>query len=284
MTVENASEQERAMALAHEGLDAMNSGDNATARRCFEESRAIREAIGDQIGVGKALNNLANVSAQEGDEEGAQRLWQQSLELQRSLNNPAGTHCPLANMSSLAFRQGNYARMREMDEQLVALARTEGTQASLANSLDSLTLASILLYDYSHACSAQKESLEIKRALGGADLPYSLKLCAEIAKGTQQWEQAVLFYGARETRLRASDRPQHPQEQAEVAEAMANLERSMGVAAYRASYSTGKLMTMEQALTAAVEFCADPAVWSTRRAVRSAAWYNADKVSEQGEQ
>src|ERR1700712_3500487 len=86
------SEEERATSLAREGLDAMNAGDNETARRLLQECMSIRQALGDQSGVAKALNNLANVDAQEGNEEGAQALWRQSLEIQRGLNNLRGMH------------------------------------------------------------------------------------------------------------------------------------------------------------------------------------------------
>jgi len=253
------SEQERAMDLAKQGLDAMNAGDNETARRLLQECMSIRQTLGDQSGVAKALNNLANVEAQEGNEEGAKALWQQSLKIQRGLNNLRGMHCPLANLSGAAYRAGDYALMRDLEEQIVTVARELGDHDYLAHSLDSLTLTAITQQDYTYARRLQQESLAIKKQLDLRDsLPNSLELCADLAFATQDFERSALFFGAYATQRALLERPQHPQEKEELAARFADIERILGEARCRAAYSRGKLMTLEQAIDAGAEFCAMP--------------------------
>ncbi|MCW3098489.1 MAG: hypothetical protein JWL77_4107 [Chthonomonadaceae bacterium] len=253
------SESERATRLAKEGLDAMDVGDNANARRLFEECMAIRQSLGDQIGVAKALNLVANITIQEGDEEGAKTLWGQSLEMQRALNNLRGMHCPLANLSGAAYRAGDYVLLRDLEEQMVAVARALDDSEYLAHSLDSLTQTAIFLQDYPYARRVQQESLAIKKAVDlREDMPSSLKLCAEVASATHDCERSAVFYGAYAKQCALLARPQHLQEKEQLAADMAALESRMGEIPYKTAYSAGKLMTLEQAAEAATEFCATP--------------------------
>lgn len=257
--METDTEQERAFRLAGEGLEAMNAGENETARRLLHECMSIRQELGDQSGVAKALNNLANVDAQEGNEEGAKALWQQSLEIQRGLNNLRGMHCPLANLSGAAHRAGDYALMRDLEEQIVAVARELGDRDYLAHSLDSLMQTAMIQEDYAYARHLQQESLTIKRQLDLRDsLPNSLNLCADLAFAMQDFERSALFSGAYATQRALLERPQHPREKEELASRLTDLESHFGEAPCRSAYSTGKLLTLEQATDAAAEFCATP--------------------------
>jgi hypothetical protein len=250
------TEQERAVRLTKEAIEAININDNATARQLLEECMSIRQALGDPIGIAKTLTNLGIVDAQEGDESGARARWEQSFSMHRAANNPDGMLKSLCNLIGCAYRAGDYALMRSLEEQSVALVREGGDKRYLAASLDSLTLTVIYQQDYAYACRVQQESLAIKKAMDlREDVTSSLKLCAEIASAMQDCERSAVFYGAFAKQRALLARPQHPQEKEQLAADMAALESRMGEIPYRTAYSTGKLMTLEQAAEAATEFC-----------------------------
>ena len=129
------SEPARSDRLAKEAIEAINAGDNITARQRLEECMAIRKSLGDDIGIAKTLTNLGIVDLQEGDEIGAKEKWEQSLVMHRTRNNPQGMLRSLCNLIGVAYRQGDYTVMRTLEEQSVALVR-EGYSGRLCQDTD----------------------------------------------------------------------------------------------------------------------------------------------------
>ena len=66
---------------------AREQNDNATAKALYEESLALRRELGDQWGIGAALNNLGLVVLHDGDYPAARALYGESLKVFRDLGN-----------------------------------------------------------------------------------------------------------------------------------------------------------------------------------------------------
>ncbi|MGQ9627676.1 MAG: tetratricopeptide repeat protein, partial [Anaerolineae bacterium] len=62
-----------------------DTGDYTSARRLYEESRKIREEIGDRSGLAATLHNLGHLARQEGDLKQAAEHLRQSLRLVEEL-------------------------------------------------------------------------------------------------------------------------------------------------------------------------------------------------------
>src|SRR5262249_7586492 len=59
--------------------------DYTTARSLYEESLAIRRALGDRLGVADSLRNLGSVASDQGDYAAARSLYEESLAIRREL-------------------------------------------------------------------------------------------------------------------------------------------------------------------------------------------------------
>src|SRR5205807_10299263 len=69
------------------GVVAEEQGDLEGARRHFEDSVAMRRALGDMAGLALSLAKLGEVVSRIGDQKAAHRLLTESLTLQRELGD-----------------------------------------------------------------------------------------------------------------------------------------------------------------------------------------------------
>src|SRR5262249_42674166 len=100
----------RARALVTAGVLAWKPGEYPAARRCHEESLAIRRACRDQRGIAACLLNLGSTADCQGDTAAAQAFLEESLEVSRACGDVEGVALALGNLATLADGQGDYAR------------------------------------------------------------------------------------------------------------------------------------------------------------------------------
>ncbi len=112
-----------ARALTGAGVLVRDLGDNATARRLFEESLAMRRVLGDRWGIGQALNNLTHMLLTQREYEAADALARESVEIWRELGDPWGLSRALSGLAQLSYVRGEVGPAAEMLTEALALAR-----------------------------------------------------------------------------------------------------------------------------------------------------------------
>jgi tetratricopeptide (TPR) repeat protein len=81
-------------------------GDLDGAMRLYQESLAIKEALGDRQGKSATLHQMAGIFVTRGDLDGAMRLYQEALEAYEALGDRQGKSATLANMGVVLLQMG----------------------------------------------------------------------------------------------------------------------------------------------------------------------------------
>ena len=155
----------RAKALNCAGVMVMTQCDYAAARTLFEESLALRRALGDRAGITRVLNNLGTVAFEQGDYAKARALHEEVLELRRILGVPRDIAFTLTNLGNVAREFGDFAGARALYEETVSIYRELGERRGIAIAL--LTLGNVAFdeRDLAAARSLYEESVALYREL-----------------------------------------------------------------------------------------------------------------------
>jgi tetratricopeptide (TPR) repeat protein len=155
----------RARVLNGAGVLAWTQGDLDTARRCHEESLAVRRALDDQPGIAESLNNLGNVTLDQGDADAARALYEASLAQRQALGDTWGTAMTLNNRGTLAGEQGDSATAQIRFEESLALFRVVGDTWAIAMTLHNLGDEAQNRGELAQARRLHEESLGLRREL-----------------------------------------------------------------------------------------------------------------------
>jgi tetratricopeptide (TPR) repeat protein len=177
------------------------------------EARQRMEALGDRVGLARALVVVAGVAFSRGDRQAARPLLEERLAICRELGDSALLIHALGGMGHLARDEGDYARARAFYQESLLLRQRLGDLFALAQSLEDLA------------------------ALAGRE---------------QQAERATRLLGAAEAFCETlGARP--PVASVEEYERIVSEGRAaLGEAAFDAAWAEGRAMTLEQAVAEAL--------------------------------
>jgi predicted ATPase/class 3 adenylate cyclase/DNA-binding winged helix-turn-helix (wHTH) protein len=160
----------RAKALTRAGHLADNLSDYAAAHAFFEESLAIRRALGDAGGIAAALNDLGWVAFHRNDYTAA-RMWsEESLAIWRELGDNKGIATSLNNLGFVAYVQGEYTATYTLFQESLALRRALGDKWGIAVALVLMGRTVHLQGDYRQATARLEEGRALFRELGAKQL------------------------------------------------------------------------------------------------------------------
>lgn len=160
------SDKVRAKALHRLGNFALDLGDYAYARDCYEKSLAIRRTLGDSHGVASVLNGLGLVAAYQGDYPAAQSLHEESLGIRREWGDDTEVALSLNNLGDVASDEGHYARAQALHTESLSLRERMGDTAHLAYSFYNLAEAVGSQGADEEAYRLLQRSLSLFRAVG----------------------------------------------------------------------------------------------------------------------
>jgi non-specific serine/threonine protein kinase len=174
-----------AAALLHQGFVLHLTGEYAGARTALEQSLAMRQRMGDMLGVARAAHHLGLVASfGDGDLALAWEMQVRCLALFRELGNQRHAATALIAMTELARARGELRRARELlGEALAHVSRLDDTPLLVY----ALHHAASLAADESHPLRAVRllgaaEGLE--RSSGAAPWPA-------VAAASRRWLPAV---------------------------------------------------------------------------------------------
>jgi tetratricopeptide (TPR) repeat protein len=233
---------------------AREQGDLAAARSLFEESLASAREVGNPLGVAVALNNLGWTVLLQGDFEAARALLEECLPLVREVGNRDNTAQALCRLGTVARYRGDFATARARYEESLAVAREFGAPRETAWALHEMGMLACCQGDYAAARSHCGEALAIRHKLGERRrIPQCLEGLAWAAGGEGQLARVARLLGVAEALRESNGTPVAPVERADYASSLAAARAGLGEEAFAAAWAEGRAMTMEQAVTCALE-------------------------------
>jgi len=155
-----------ANALRALGWVAENLGAYGEAKELCAESLAIRQALGGQREIASSLISLGNIAVHQGQLEEGKRLVRESIAIRQEIGDRAGTASGLSNLGFTLFWFGKYAEAHPLLEESVAIYNDLGFRSGLALSNIWLGMAEGGLGRYEQARAQGQMGLALSREVG----------------------------------------------------------------------------------------------------------------------
>ena len=244
----------RAHALNGAGSLAFNQGDYAAAEACYEESLALRRALGETRMIAFSLGNLGHVAARLGNAATARTRFEESLTLFRGLGEPEGIAYALGSLGHMVARRGDHRAARRHSTESLALFRELGDTRGIAWMLHDLGDAARDEVDYESAEAHYMASLSLRQELGEKlGIAECLEGLAGVAGASGEGRARAAWLFAAAERLReaiGAPRPlcERPAHECNLAAARTLCDE----AEWQAAWEEGSAMTLEQAVAFAL--------------------------------
>jgi class 3 adenylate cyclase/tetratricopeptide (TPR) repeat protein len=235
------------------GVIAQLQGDYETARMRYEDSRAVREEIGDVAGVATTDGNLAILAEFAGDLQSAVELTDRSLALRRQIDDRRGTSIGEMNAGYYRILTSDVPGALRHLEDALAHSRELGDRQLIAHATFTLGNAERDAGDLRAAAGRYVSALELQREL---DDRFSLTFIVEdvgvlLARAGDAVGGFELLGGAEAIRtLIGSPRPGTLE--AELAGHFADARSSIGEDAADAAVERGRSWTFDEVLDRAI--------------------------------
>ena len=148
------------------GLVSQAQGDNDTARKYYQQSLDLAQALGDRQVIASILGNLGIAARSQGDYAAARQFFQDSLELAQALGDRQVIANILLNLGNVAGSQGDYDAARKYYQQSLDLAQALGDRQVIAKILGNLGIVAKSQGDYDSARKYYQQTLDLAQTLG----------------------------------------------------------------------------------------------------------------------
>ncbi len=166
--------QIKASLLFNAGWLALTRNDYERTRLFSEESLALFQAMGDQLGSAKAFSNLGVVAAEQEDYSRALARFEESLTVWREIGHAQNAAALLGNLCFLALYKGDYEKaVRYGEESLEMVGDLRGSIVSIGSGIN-LGLAFVHAGNYARGTSLLREiELQAEQVGNKKDLALS---------------------------------------------------------------------------------------------------------------
>jgi predicted ATPase len=252
--------------LAHEASEAkiyllLSLGKVARMREDYrwatqvnEESVALSREMRDTWGLASSLLSSALATQMQGDSERATELYEESMNLFREWGDKQGLAFCSLNLGLVAITQGDLVRAAKLTEEAVALFRELGSRGDVSVNLNNLGWIAFLRNDLGKAVDLYKQSMALAWETG----MYTVVLddlvgfaCLAGAQGDAV--RAAQLCGAAEALHEATGYPQDPISHAEMEPYLASGRSKVHEAVWEEAWEEGRTMTLEEAVSYALE-------------------------------
>ncbi len=253
LNVEVSSEV-RAKALNGAGVLAGNQGDFDRQTAILEESLKLYKELNDKSGIAQSINNLGSIAYLQGDYERAEALYTESLGLRREIGDSWGIANSLNNLGGVAFSQNDCDRALSLHAESLQLRRKLGDKRGISMSLNNMGEVAQQQQDYRKAAALYAESLSIRKELGDRFfIVSSLHNLAEVASDRKSFERAARLFGAAEALREIIGAPLPNAKRPNFERYVQEARDVLGRADLKASWTEGRAMSLDQAITYALE-------------------------------
>ena len=246
----HANPTARADALTEAGMSAWHRGEYERAAALHEEALALSRKLGDERGIGFALNSLGAQELEKGNYDRATPLFEEALALSRELGDERTVGYALRNLGEVARRQGEYRRAAILGMESLSRFREIADEWHVARTLAWLGRTTLYTSDDLEAAAGfLEEGLMVAQWIRDEECAaLCLEGFAGLAGARAQGARSARLYGATEalrdavgTPLSPVDRPDHDHK---IAAARAQLDE----ASWKEAWAEGKAMSLKEAV------------------------------------
>ena len=255
--------------LAHEGREASEAKLNllvwlgfvawqkeeyGQAKELFEEGLELSREMSDTWWLATFLLYLAIVPHYLGDYERATELTEESMDLFREQGDKHSlAHC-LNNLAMMVYSKGDLRQAGKLTEEAVALFRELGNRVDVAFVLCNLGWIALLQDDLGRAADFYRESLSLSWEIGLNPIVQSaLEGFACVAGARGETERAARLWGAAQTLHETKGIPRDTDFLAEADARISAVRSDMGEEAWEEAWNRGQAMTLDEAVSYALE-------------------------------
>ena len=240
--------------LIKSGNAATERGSYTIASRFLEEALEIWREQKDKHGTARALISLGFSALRSGETELANARLEEALSISHELGDARSMGFELSGLGEVALRQRDYDRATQLMEQSLELRRQLGNKWGVGVSLGMLGWVAMRKRDWERAIARLGESLEVRQEIGDkGGCAWCLERLAGVAMAQGQMEKAVRLFGAA-TVLRSSiGSVIDPADQDRYKKNLNSLRVKLGKQRFKATWDEGRAMSMEQAVSYALE-------------------------------
>lgn len=235
------------------GVLAFTQMDLDEALRLHNISVRLYRQLGDERGIATALNNLGRIASLTNDVAGGEQCFHESLELMRKQDNRWGIGLVLFNLALAAQLRHDGAQMRRYYAESLEMARSIGDRRLMAMVLKELGLLALGQGDTAQANALCREALTLSSDLGDREVSaWSMGYLAMVAVSRWQGARAAQILGsvAALREVMGAPIPNTHRDYYEYAEAAARAQ--LGEAAFKAAYTRGWALPLDQAIAYAL--------------------------------
>ena len=198
---------------------------------------------------------MALLAYYRGDLDGAAALWRENLPLLREYEDRTGVAFAQSGLGLVAYCRGDYQLARQQLEEGLALSRIAGDKRYVSIALNGLAKVMGALREPVRALALFRESLSLRKEMGARrGIAESLEGLAGMAGAAQGHHQrAARLFGAAAALRQTIGAPVPLVERAEVDRNVAATRAQLDEVTFGAAWAEGQAMTMEQAISFALE-------------------------------
>ncbi len=231
---------------------AQELADTTTARMQLEECIRICRELDDTVMLAYPLITLARVECEEGTFDAARALVEEAIQL-RATAPVWAQAIALISLGEVERCAGNDARALTLFDDALTIFRERGHRANYAWALHNLAHMNLRAHDWRKANASFKEALVIRQknhyAYGIASELIGL---ASVNMQSGDLARAARLFGAGQTVLYASHSHLAPADAIDCAGDLSALRDALGEDAFASELAVGSALTLEQALTEAL--------------------------------
>jgi predicted ATPase len=245
-----------AEAVDNLAIAAAFSGELEKAKPLFEESLGLYREASDGWGVGEVLNNLANVALLQAEGDKAMALHEESLATRRKVGDKRGIAMSLGNVATVWADWGEYERAAKLTEESLVLYRELGDKLTVMGHLAALGELELERGNHKQAGRLLKESLmQSKDAGHRMPMLSSLLIFARLAEKRGELLRAARLFGFTMEAPEAVHfhHLMTSSEKARLESSIAAARSRLGAAAWEEAHVEGQAMTLEEAVSHALE-------------------------------
>jgi len=233
---------------------ARERGNYTRARTLHEASLALWRELGDEHGIAESLYYLGLVAWLKGENERAWELSERALDMSRASGDTVGVLSSLINLGSVALYTEDYERAEAMLHESLASSREGGYREGIGWSLNQLGVVAYRRGDLERSELLLRESLAVHKDLGDMGRAASvLEALAETAGARENFGLSARLFGAAEVLRETIGAPVPPCERAEYDRVTASIRPRVGDEEFSRTRAEGRAMTLEKALSQALE-------------------------------
>ena len=228
-------------------------GDYDGAFALEEEGLAISKTLNYEAGIYAAMDGLAILAGIKKDYAHATELLEQAIIYRRQTGDTVRLTPTLNNLATAHRRLGNLERAGELYTEAISVNQENGNLMSLGHALNGLSEVHLELKEYANAVGLQHKSISIRHQLGDMKgIAFSLGSLAISMYHLNAAALATQLESASQKIFQELGVIISPATRAENENFIAQLNTELGDTAFKEAWSSGQVMSLEQAVELAI--------------------------------